>query len=424
MLKRNSFFVFLLLIILVNSIIFWPFLIKKQVPFSANLLVSFYNPWSKEKFQEWENGIPNKPIGNDDLRIFYPQRDFTLEMIKQKQLPLWNPYSFSGNYHLGLSESAVFYPLFFLFLAMPQLTAWIILIMIQPVLVGIGMFLFLKKIFKDFRPALFGSIVFAFSGVVVTRMVEGISVGHTLLWLPYVLYGIESYLETKKFRYLIVTLFSLIFSLLAGWFQFTFYILVFSFFYLIYKIKTLNILNSKVFRFEKWLLFIPFLLLPLLTFFHTLPALDAFFDSPRGDVSENAIRALHLMPFQHLLTFLIPDLWGNPASYNFFGKSTYKESILYIGIVPFITSLFSFSKFKIDKNIRFFLISVFVTLFLGIDSIISNLFLSLPIPIVSSFLPNRIFYITSFSFCVLAAFGMDTLLKKEKTFDKKRLFFP
>lgn len=399
--KKNT-FVFLTFVFL-TLFIFRP-IFNGLVPFSANLLVSTYNPWAKEKFFGWEAGIPNKPVGNDDLKIFYPQRNFTLTMLSLGEIPLWNPYSFSGVYHIGLSETAVFYPIFLLLSFLPQITAWTVFVVIQPVIIFAGMYLYLRLIIKDWKSAFFGAVVFAFSGIAVTRFEEGISAGHALIWLPFVFYGVEGYFREYKLRYLFFTLFFLSSSLLAGWFQFTFYIFVFSFIYGLFRIICFNKGSNK-----RNLVFLPFALVPLVTLFHIIPACESLLDSLRGTQSEqNFLISSHLMPFSHILTYIFPDFWGNPGSYNFFGRSMY-GSTLYIGVTPFIFSLFSLFGFKKNKLIQFFFIAAVVTLLLGLDTWLTRLILNMPIPIVSTFIPNRIFLITSFSLSVLAAFGMSRL---------------
>lgn len=402
------------LFLLVTFLIFKPLVTSSQIPFSSNLLVSFFNPWVEEKFPDWIQGIPNKPVGIDDLRIFYPQRVFTTSSFKNFQIPFWNPYNFSGNFHAGLSETAVFYPLFFLFLFIPQLPAWVVLQVIEVLVAAIGMYLFLKLIIKSKISSAFGAIVFGFSGLVIVRMVEGLSVGHTLIWLPLALYGLESFSQIRKARYLLITISALILSLLAGWFQFTFYTIFITFFYTLFK--SISIKGK-----ERFLLFTPFLFLPLLTLFHIIPSLGALQVSSRSETTLQTLLNLHLMPWYHVLTFLSPDLWGNPGSYNFFGKSEYKESILYIGTVPFIISLFSVSNIK-DKRVLFFTILALVGIMLGTDTPISRAILSIPLPIVSSFLPNRIFLFTTFGLSVLSSFGFSYLLETKK-FSKRYVSF-
>ncbi|MDO8621598.1 MAG: YfhO family protein [Candidatus Levybacteria bacterium] len=411
---KFNFLFFLIILSLSTFILFWQVFLQNKIPFSANLLTSFFNPWAQEKFSGWETGIPNRPTGKDDLWIFYPQRTFTDGLLKKREIPFWNPYSFSGNYHLGLSETAVFYPLNFLFLIFPQINVWVFLILIEPVIAGAGMFLFLGKIVVSKKSAIFGAFALAFSGILIVRSVEGLSVGHTLIWMPYVFWGIESFFQTKKIRYLCIILFSLMFSLLAGWLQYTFYIFGFSLIYLLFKIYLENKNKSKFY----YLALIPFVILPFVTLFHIIPSFHALLDSPRVGLSGRVFSFQHLMPISHIFTLIIPDFWGNPAAYNYFGKSDYKESVMFIGIIPFIFSLFAILT-RNNKKIIFFIISILITLILAVDNFISRGVISSNIPILTSFLPNRIFLITTFSFCVLAAYGFDLLINEKKDFVRK-----
>ncbi|MBI2034494.1 MAG: YfhO family protein [Candidatus Levybacteria bacterium] len=295
-----------------------------------------------------------------------------------------------------------------LFLIFPQIDVWVLLIVIEPIIAGSGMFLFLDRIVSSKKSAAFGALAFAFSGIVIVRAVEGLSVGHTLIWMPYPFWGIESFNQTKKLKYLWLILLSLSLSLLAGWFQFTVYIFIFSLAYALYKLS-LNSSSSKA----KYALLLPFLVFPFVTLFHTIPAIQTLLESPRFEIEGRLFSSRHLMPLSHILTLIIPDLWGNPAVYNYFGRSDYKESILFIGIAPLIFFLLTAFKRKTKEEL-FFIIAVVISLALAIDSLFSRFIITSPIQVFSSFLPNRVFLITTFSFCVLAACGFDYLLKKKK----------
>lgn len=400
---------FLFTISLLTSVLFWQVFLRNKIPFNANLLASFYNPWAQEKFLGWQQGIPNKPTAKDDLWIFYPQRTFTTNVLTKWEIPFWNPYSFSGNYHLGLSETAVFYPLNVLFLFFSQIDVWTFLIIIEPIISGLGMYLFLKRIVLNQKSAFVGALAFAFSGIVIVRAVEGLSVGHTLIWMPYVFWGIESFFQTKKIRFLWLTLSSLFFSLLAGWFQFTFYIFILTLIYALFKLYFCSKNQKKT----KYLILVPFLILPLITLFHTLPAMQALLESPRSALEGRLFSHLHLMPFTHIFTLISPDFWGNPAVYNYFGKSDYKDSMVFIGVVPLILSTIAIFKRK-RKEELFFIGAILISFVLAINNPLSKLVISSPLPVLSSFLPNRIFLITTFSFAVLAAYGLDYLLNEKK----------
>jgi hypothetical protein len=387
---------------------FIPVVTQAKVPLSSNFLVSFFNPWAQEKFPGWEQGIPYKPVGIDDLRIFYPQRIFTQAVIATGELPFWNPYSFSGNYHIGLSETAVFYPFFFIFSLLPQSFSWLLLQLMLPIIGFVGMYSFLRyHLAKPY--AFFGGIVFGFSGIVLVRMVEGLSVGHTLIWLPYALWGIEGFIKEKKLRFLVILTGAMSLSVLAGWFQFAFYLVTYSALYAIWKV----ISNVNHRQYLNLLVFVPFVLVPLLTLFHILPAINTLIDSPRSDINLINLQK-HLLPLSHIFTLFYPDYWGNPATLSFFGRSEYKESIVFIGVIPTLLAFFSLIHLIKYRVVIFFILSAIVAFLLGTENLISREFMHAGIPLVSSFLPDRTMYLVSVSLCILSAFGLRAFIEEKK----------
>lgn len=410
---KKYFLVIFLIFLLV--LFFKPVFFDNKTVLSGNFLVAFFNPWAPEKLPDWPQGVPYKPVGSDDLRIFYPQRAFTQEMFSVLQLPFWNPYSFSGNYHLGLSETAIFYPPFLLFSLLPQQTGWIILIFVQPILAFVGMYLFLQLFFTKKTYPLFGAFVFGFSGLVLVRMVEGLSVGHSFIWLPFALWAIESYLQRGKTRFLLYLLLAMMVSVFAGWFQFSFYLIVCSFLFALWRMRTTAEINIK----KRVFVLFPFLLLPFLTLPHTIPAFETFLFSPRGGITSFELQQ-HLMPITHLFTLLYADYWGNPATFAFLGKSEYKEYMMYVGTVPFLLTFFSLH-FRKNHIVQFFLFLTGISLLFGLDTPVSQLLLSIKIPVLSSFLPDRIFALTTVSLAVLAAFGMKFVIESKNMFWKGRV---
>ena len=129
MIKRRYEIIVLLGFSLITLFIFRSYFLRNTVPFPSNLLVSFYHP-----FMSYIPPVANKPMGFDNLRIYYPLKDLSVKEIKQGELPLWNPYAFSGNTLLATYQSAIFHPLFPLFLILPIIDAWSITIITLPIL--------------------------------------------------------------------------------------------------------------------------------------------------------------------------------------------------------------------------------------------------------------------------------------------------
>ena len=109
-------------------------------------------------------------MGLDNLNVFYPYKQLSIDLIKKGIVPLWNPYNFSGSPLLADFQSAVFYPLNLIYLLLPMIDAWSVMVIIQPILAGVCTYLFLScfSLLKTSR--MFGAIVFAFSGAMIVWM--------------------------------------------------------------------------------------------------------------------------------------------------------------------------------------------------------------------------------------------------------------
>jgi hypothetical protein len=364
-------FVAIFLIFIYRQVIF-----GDKVAFPTNFLAHFYAPYAAEKFPGWEHGIPNKPIGADQIRFFYPSKSLGYHT--------WNPYIFAGSPNLANFQSAMFYPFNWLYKFFPQDEVWNLLVIIQPLLAVIFTYLFLRSINLSKVASFLGAFCFGFSGYMITWSQENAVVGQASLWLPLILYGIE-----KHFSIAVV---AWVMSFLAGYFQSTFYITIFSGAYFLYRRKPVTS--------DKLLMTIlgAFTVLP-----QFIPSLQAFFLSPRPSVNITEIFQKYLLPVTYFINALVPDLYGNPGSYNMARDWSYNETSLYIGTAAIIVAIFGFT-----KN-RFFTAAGIITFLLTINSPITQFLYSLPIPLISTFQPTRIFLITTFCLAVLTAVGLDKI---------------
>src|SRR3989338_2028804 len=137
-----------------SLLLFWPIFTGK-VNLNGNLLVSFYAPYGEN--------LPYKNSGWDALRIYFPFYKVTLEAIGNFQVPLWNPYAFSGHPHMADFQTAVFYPLNIFGFFLPQIEFWHLLRITPMILAAFFTFLFLKNLRLSMLAAIFGSLTFGFS---------------------------------------------------------------------------------------------------------------------------------------------------------------------------------------------------------------------------------------------------------------------
>lgn len=401
-LKRRSIWLFFLILI-GTAFIYKDVIFNNRIAFPANLLASFFSPWSTYKFENYPHGIPNKPIGgNDQIRLFYPWRTFINASIKNMEFPLWNPYNFSGSPLLANFQSAFFYPLNLIYLLIPLETAWSILVIIQPLLGTFFMFLFLKRQIDDDLSSFIGAFAFGFSGFILTWSQENGVVGHTAIWFPLVLLAVDLFTKEIKPKNFFLLVVSLSICILAGFLQIAFYIFLVSFCYGIYK---LYIKRSKE-TIKRVVLFLSaFLTSFLLTAAQLLPSIEAFYLSTRSTSSVEPILDRYLLPLSHYIIVFAPDIFGNPGAYNFFGKGFYHETIFYIGIIPLVFAVAAILSRQKDPTVKFFSLVTIMSIFLGIKSPFTDWFFRLPIPIINTFTPSRIFFVASTSLAVLSSYG-------------------
>lgn len=378
-----------------------------KIAFPSNLLASFYSPWSTQKFPEYPNGIPNKPIGgNDQVRMFYPWRLFINESVSSGKLPLWNPYNFSGSPLLANFQSAVFYPLNLIYFLFPQATAWSILVIFQPILGTLFMYLFLRQHIKEKLSAFLGAFAFGFSGFILCWSQENSVVGQTAIWLSLILYAIDKYILSKKPKYYLLLIFSLSVCILAGFLQIAFYIFLTSLIYGLIRIKTNGVGNKLLICF-----LLSYVLSILVCAVQLLPSIEAFSESPRSSASNETVLKNYLLPAGRFITILAPDLFGNPASYNYFGGGFYQELVITIGIIPLSFALVSIFNRRKNPLIIFSFWMAVISFLLAIKWPFTSWFYRQNIPLINTFTPSRILFITSSFLAILSGFGFSQVLK-------------
>lgn len=394
------------LFILITCLFFWPVFLKGWVPFPGDYLVSFYAPWQAEL--SW----PSKNQGHDVIRQLYPWKNLSIKMLKEGQIPLWNPYAFSGNPHLANFQTAVFYPANLLFFILPQIDAWIILEMLQFFLAGFFVFLLCKKMGLTTLSAVLGGISFSFSLFMVVWN-QWNTVGQVALWLPLTLLAVEEiFINKNTFRWLIILTASLTFPFFAGHIQTTLYVYFLTIAYFLFKIWEKK-KSVKSLILPSIVLFASFGITILLTAIQWLPTLEFYLQAPRSTSSASYIFQRGLLPISHLMTLFAPDFFGNPATGNYFGKVTYIEAVSYFGIVPLFLAFFTIF-WRREKRVYFWALLFFLGIFLSLKNPVSRIFYSLNLPILGTSTPTRILFLTSFSGAILASLGLDKILAEIK----------
>lgn len=351
------------------------------VPFPSKYLVTFFAPWSNVY------GMPVKNNAMPDvITQVFPWKHVTTATWKQGELPLWNPYSFSGTSHVGNYQSAVLSPINALFFVLPEIHAWSIMILLQPVLAGLFMFLFLRSLAISKPGSILGSMAYMFCGFLVVWMAYG-TLAYAVLFLPLILYGIE----TKRYMF---TALGIVLSFLSGHFQMSIYVLLYALVYAVYR--------------REWqsLLFIAFglgIAAPQI-----FPAYDAYTKAVRSSLFLKG----EVIPWQYIPTLFAPDFYGNPVTRNdWFGH--YAEWAGFIGVIPLLLAFL--------RPLGFFAAAALVSLVFAYQTPFVDLLYAAKIPVLSTSSASRIIVLASFSLAVMSGFGLDRLMELWKKRNVKKI---
>ncbi len=375
-----------------------PYFLKGLIPFPSKYLVTFFPPWSAAY------GMPVKNNAMPDvITQIYPWKKLTIDTWRSGQIPIWNPFSFSGTPHAANYQSAIFSPLNLLFFILPFTDAWSIMVLLQPLLAGLFMYIFLRSLERSRHASLLGSIAFMFCGFMTVWMAYA-TLGYAVLWLPLILFAIHREMKKHSWWNLVLFTVGVGLSFFSGHFQISIYVL--------------SVVIAAI-LFESWakkywkkgiilLLFFGFGI--LLSMPQLLPTMIAYLSSVRSNIF-----AANAIPWQYIVTLLVPDFYGNPVTRNdWFGQ--YAEWAGYIGIVPFILSLYIVFHKK-SKTEWFFLIIAVLAFLFAFPTPLNDFLFRSKIPVLSTSAASRIIVMVSFSLSVLSSFGLDRL---QIDWDKKK----
>lgn len=387
--------------------IFWG-----KVPFPGDLLISEYSPWKYMSFLGYTPGsYPEKFQYFDALRQMYPWTTFAISSLKSFQFPLWNPYNFSGSPLFANSQSAVLYPFHVLYFIFPQIIAWTLLVMLQPLLTSIFTYLFIRKIGVRKWGSILSSVAFSYS-LFTNVFLEYNTLGHVILFLPLLLWLSELLFEKKTFLRITLFVAAIACAAFAGHIQIFGFVLLYVVAYILFKLfltKTWN--KNSVFFLILFSLGIGVSLVQL------LPTLELINNAARSNQEYTVLLKNLLLQGYQLILFLSPDIFGNPATKNYLLPDSYPGNAIYIGLIPFILSIFAATFWKKNAFISFFALSVLSLLFLFVHTPVTQIMYRYPVPLFSTGSPTNAIFLLSFSLSVLAGFGLDQFLAgKQKKF--------
>ncbi len=369
---------------------------------------------------------PSKMLKASDQTIagYMFQNFMREEILSGHGFPLWNPYIFGGLPYIDAFHGNLFYPTAFLRLIFSVHFALSLTFIIQIIVAGIGMFLFLKKLKVRNFISIIGGVSYMFTGYIISM----VSAGHdgkviVASLLPWSFLFIHSAIENKRFTWSFWALNGLVIglALLSPHVQMTYYLLMAGFFYFIYK-AFLDEKQKFTLGLKKAIGYVVSVITGfLLSAVQFLPSFFYLRFSPREALKRGWEWATSWsMPPLETFDLLTPDFSGRGELYWSFNY--FKQHTEYFGIIILFLAIFTVAAFIKKRRIIFFLS-------LGLFGILMawggfSPFYYIPyhiFPMIAKFrAPGMIFFITSFSFVILAMLGLEYFIKLSEQPGKER----
>ncbi len=350
----------LLVLLLLPLLLFWPVTIGSRTLIPADNLYQ----WEPYRAFAARQGValpPHNELLSDLVLENLVWKRFIVQSLRAGEAPLWNPYLFAGVPFLAAGQHSALYPFSFLFYILPLDRAYGWFTVSQLWLAGFWMYLFGRALRLRRFPALIAGITYQLSAFFVVSVVFAMIIA-AAAWLPLLLAVLEVMIRKQEEKgnapfmpilYVAVGAVALGIHLLAGHPEILVYTLLVM---ALYALVRLALLWRRVgswrpaVRLAAWGGLMVGLGLGLGSV-QLIPLLELVTRSFREGSVTYADVVGWAYPARQILTFLVPDFFGNPAHHGywdlvgrqwvaadriFWGIKNYVEAGSYVGILPLL----------------------------------------------------------------------------------------
>lgn len=357
---------------------------------------------------------PAQVLGYDqsdtrDQYVVWRQHGF--EALREGRLPLWNKYLNCGTPYLANVQSTLLYPLNAIFFLKNTARAINWSFILHAFLAGLGVALFLRELKLPALSQLCGSATFVFSAPFICQVAPGhLTLINTIAWTGFIFWSIRRLASDHGIRNLLLLSLFLSLALLAGNTHNFFYLMIAAALYGSFLFVSLAANGQP----KEALAFAGAgagaLIIALgLCAAQIVPAFELSRLSARQHASYDFCSTFSFTP-ESLLTFLMPEFFGNSYHTPYWGRFSSWEMCAYTGIVPLALACFSFGGIRTDprKSSRIFFgfcAVLFLVLALGCYTPLFRVLYDY-VPGFDKFRGNSKFiFLTAFFISVLAGYG-------------------
>jgi len=352
----------LLILLLLPLLWFAPVLFSNRTLLPLDNLYTF-EPW---RSLATAHGVttPYNGLISDLVLENLVWKTFIRQSLASGQLPFWNPYLFSGAPFLAAGQHSALYPLSLLFyiLPLPQAYGWFTAL--QLALTGLNVYVLARVLRRSRAAATLAGITFAFSAFSIASVVFTMILA-AAAWLPLLLAIIEKVIQKQTEKgnapfspapYITGGALILGIQVLAGHIEITYYTLLVMAFFALWRLLTMQrALRAwrPVLRLSAWLIVMAAAGLALAAV-QLGPLVELVRSSFREGSASYAQVVGWAWPLRQLITFVLPDFFGNPTHHGytdlwtrtwqatptiFWGVKNYVEGANYVGVLPVVLAV-------------------------------------------------------------------------------------
>jgi hypothetical protein len=347
----------------------------------------------------------------------YPLRVLVGNQLRHGQLPLFDPYIWSGAPLLGGWNAGAAYPLTLLFAVMTGTAAWTINLIVTWWVAGLGTFAFLRASRLSPVACFVGGLSFAFAGAMAAQVAHfGFVAG--MSWVPVVLLALLRLSERRDVRARLAWTAALAGAcamvILAGEPRAIDDGVVVAGLYALWRATRLR--NRGRFAYGG-LVTAGVALGVAIGAVQWLPGIDAVATSQRAAHSSALFNSGSLAP-KWLLLSIVPDLLGGSGSFgqpSFFAHYSMSEITGYVGLLPLVAAFALLGRLRRRQRLPEWVIwhaiaLVGVLLALGGNTVLGPVLLHLPL-FGDQRLQSRNIMIADLALAVLLAYWVDVWLR-------------
>jgi len=339
-----------------------------------------------------------------DLNYFINIRQYVANCLLNGIFPLWTTKIFCGMPFFANSETAILYPLNFIFLLLPISKAINISFILHFFILSFGVFLWIDNKLKDKLVSSIVSLVAVFASSFYLHACAGhLSNIITVVWFPYFLYFYDKSFEDNSCKYIFPLTTIICLQVFAGHFQYTYYCALISLLYALLFCRNKKVILT---------IFISYFFSLLLTSIQLLPSIEFYFEGARktGILQSFSIKSIPV----YLITLIFPK-------YTTSIYSSFWETTNYFGLFNILIVLVTIINFRkqslIVKSVMLSLI-IYLMSYSFFSQSLGKL-----IPFFTSFRsPIKLAFFVNILLLPVLAFGLKQILNDKFKFNKYVLF--